>query len=324
MKKRILSVFLALVLVVSLAAFAACAAEEEPPVVEEEPPVVEEEPPVVEEEPPVVEEPPPVVEEEPPVVEEPLPEGALPPIELSFINADFGWLLLKQETDLAPYGYPGEVNLPAPWTITIPKGSTITVTIGVSGHPESGTHHIIIEGTDIDVTLGVGETIGAKELTFNEVGTFKVYSDAMPAESECFIEVTEAAPVEEEPAAEVGALPPIELSFINADFGWLLLKQETDLAPYGYPGEVNLPAPWTITIPKGSTITVTIGVSGHPESGTHHIIIEGTDVDATLRVGEKLGTKELTFNESGTFKVYSESLPAELECTIVVTESMPH
>jgi len=33
MKKRILSVFLALVLVVSLAAFAACAAEEESPVV---------------------------------------------------------------------------------------------------------------------------------------------------------------------------------------------------------------------------------------------------------------------------------------------------
>ena len=53
MKRRILFVFLALVLVVSLAAFAACAKEEEaPPVVEEEePPVVEEE-----EEPPVVEE----------------------------------------------------------------------------------------------------------------------------------------------------------------------------------------------------------------------------------------------------------------------------
>ena len=184
MKKRILYVFLALVLVVSLAAFAACKAEEEPPVVEEPPPVVEEPP-------PVVEEPPPVVEEPPPVVEEPLPEGALPPIALSFINKEMGGILLKQDDDLAPYGYPGEVNLPAPWTITIPKGTTITVTIGVSGYPESGTHHIIIEGTDIDVTLGVGETIGTKELTFNEVGTFKVYSETLPAELECFIEVTE-------------------------------------------------------------------------------------------------------------------------------------
>ena len=54
MKRRILFVFLALVLVVSLAAFAACKAEEEPPVVEEEaPPVVEEE----EEEAPPVEPP---------------------------------------------------------------------------------------------------------------------------------------------------------------------------------------------------------------------------------------------------------------------------
>ena len=52
MKKRILFVFLALVLVVSLVAFAACKAEEEPPVEEEEeaPPVEEEVPPVEEEE----------------------------------------------------------------------------------------------------------------------------------------------------------------------------------------------------------------------------------------------------------------------------------
>jgi len=51
MKNRTLLIFLALVLVVSLIAFAACKAEEAPPVVEEEePPVVEEEePPVVEE-----------------------------------------------------------------------------------------------------------------------------------------------------------------------------------------------------------------------------------------------------------------------------------
>ena len=51
MKKRILFVLLAIVLVVSMVALAACKAEEEPPVVvEEEPPVVEEEePPVVEE-----------------------------------------------------------------------------------------------------------------------------------------------------------------------------------------------------------------------------------------------------------------------------------
>jgi len=52
MKNRVLLIFLAVVLVVSMVAFAACKAEEEPPVVEEEePPVVEEE-----EEPPVVEE----------------------------------------------------------------------------------------------------------------------------------------------------------------------------------------------------------------------------------------------------------------------------
>jgi len=45
MKNKVLLIFLAIVLVVSLAAFAACKAEEEPPVVEEEepPPVVEEE-----------------------------------------------------------------------------------------------------------------------------------------------------------------------------------------------------------------------------------------------------------------------------------------
>ena len=51
MKNRTLLIFLALVLVVSLIAFAACEAEEAPPVVEKEgPPVVEEEePPVVEE-----------------------------------------------------------------------------------------------------------------------------------------------------------------------------------------------------------------------------------------------------------------------------------
>jgi hypothetical protein len=129
-------------------------------------------------------------------------------------------------------------------------------------------------------------------------------------------------PIVEEPLPE-GALPPIQFTFINADMGGILLKGD-DLAPYGYPGEINVPAPWTITVEKGSTITVLIDVSGHPESGTHHIIIEGTDVDATLGVGGILGTKELTFNEVGTFKVYSESLPAELECTIVVTESMPH
>ena len=44
MKNKVLLIFLAIVLVVSLAAFAACKAEEEPPIVEEEePPVVEEE-----------------------------------------------------------------------------------------------------------------------------------------------------------------------------------------------------------------------------------------------------------------------------------------
>jgi len=191
MKKRILYVFLALVLVVSLAAFAACKAEEEPPVVEEPPPVVEEPPPVVEEPPPVVEEPPPVVEEPPPVVEEPLPEGALPPIALSFINKEMGGILLKQDDDLAPYGYPGEVNLPAPWTITIPKGSTITITVAVSGHPDSGDHHIIIEGTDVDVELGVGEERPPMDLTFNEAGTFKVYSENLPDELQCTIVVEE-------------------------------------------------------------------------------------------------------------------------------------
>jgi len=56
MKNRVLLIFLAIVLVVSLVAFAACAKEEEAPPVEEEAPPVEEEAPPVEEEAPPVEE----------------------------------------------------------------------------------------------------------------------------------------------------------------------------------------------------------------------------------------------------------------------------
>jgi len=141
-------------------------------------------------------------EPEEPVIEEPLPEGALPPIQFTFINAEMGGILLKGD-DLAPYGYPGEINVAAPWTITIPKGSTITVLIDVSAHPDSGSHHIIIEGTDVDARLGVGGILGTEDLTFNEVGTFKVYSETLPAELECFIEVTEAASAGEEPAPKM-------------------------------------------------------------------------------------------------------------------------
>ncbi len=94
-----------------------------------------------------------------------------------------------------------------------------------------------------------------------------------------------------------------------------------DLEPWGFSDIPPVLSPWTITIPQGSTITVTIGVSGHTTAGDHHLIIEGSDppIDVQLAQGEELGTKDLTFNEAGTFKVYSENLPDELHGTIVVT-----
>jgi len=239
--------------------------------------------------------------------------AALPPINFSIGDA---YIRLKGD-DLAPYG--AELTTPeheSPWTMTIKKGSTITITeIYVSGKPDTLDHNLTIEGTDIDVTLGEGEGAGPFEVTFNEVGTFKVYCKLHPdAHGECLIVV-------EEPTPEVAALPPIQLTMMDVERGGMRLSGD-DLEPYGIDDIPPVHSPWTITIPQGSTITVTIGVSAHPTAGDHHIIIEGSDppVDVELGLGEELPPRDLTFNEAGTFKAYSKNLPDELQCTIVVVE----
>jgi len=38
-----------------------------------------------------------------------------------------------------------------------------------------GDHHLIIEGTTVDIDLVEGAEEGPFEITFDEVGTFKVY-----------------------------------------------------------------------------------------------------------------------------------------------------
>ncbi len=50
----------------------------------------------------------------------------------------------------------------------------------MSGNPATLDHNLIIEGTDFDVYLQHGETAGPLEVTFDEVGTFKVYCKLHP------------------------------------------------------------------------------------------------------------------------------------------------
>jgi len=163
------------------------------------------------------------------------------------------------------------------------------------------------------------------DLTFNEAGTFKVYSKTLPDELQSTIVVTpgeEEPPVVEEPTPEVVALPPINFSIGDT---YIRLKGD-DLAPYG--AELTTPeqeSPWTMTIKKGSTITITqVYVSGKPGTLEHTLAIEGTDVEfPTLGEGEGegIGPYEVTFNEVGTFKVYCKDHPDDHgECLIVVEE----
>jgi len=115
---------------------------------------------------------------------------------------------------------------------------------------------------------------------------------------------------------EVVALPPIELNI----WGGNIQLIGDDLAPYG-PGLISpQKAPWTITVKKGSTITITVSVSAHPGTGDHHYIIEGTTVDVYVAEGEKAGPFEVTFNEVGTFKVYCKLHPGCIGGEIVVME----
>jgi plastocyanin len=82
---------------------------------------------------------------------------------------------------LAPYSIAPEANwiiddarVRNPWMMTVAKGATITIEIEVVADPITLDHNLTIEGTDIDVTVGMGEKV-TYDVTFNEVGTFKVF-----------------------------------------------------------------------------------------------------------------------------------------------------
>ncbi len=116
---------------------------------------------------------------------------------------------------------------------------------------------------------------------------------------------------------EVVALPPIEFRLFIGD----IRLQSDDLSLYGSGLIPPQKSPWTITIKKGSTLTITGSVSGHPGTGNHNVTIEGTTVDVDVAEGEA-STFEVTFDEVGTFKVTCNVHPDEHgeEVKIVVME----
>ncbi len=251
----------------------------------------------------------------------PTAPGALPPIR--FVSGDD--YIRFEGDDLSPYGtdlVSPVSSVDGPWTIPVEKGDTITITeIYVSGRPGTLDHNLTIEGTDIDVTLGFGEGVGPFEVTFNEVGTFKVFCNIHPdAHGESLIVVTEpTTPVVGEPTPEVGALPPITFK-LSGNGIWYIDLTGDDLAPYGADLFSPQRDPWTITVEKGATIPITVEVSGRPITLDHNLTIEGTTIDVTLAFGESAGPFEVTFDEVGTFKVWCKLYPDQHEGGTIVVE----
>jgi plastocyanin len=265
--------------------------------------------------PPVVGEPMPVVEEPTPVVDEPTAPGALPPIKFWLGDTN----ILIEGGDLTPYGSGLTSLQEPPWTMTVEKDSTIPLTLVRNTIWYSNMdHNLTIEGTTIDIYVPLGADEGPFEVTFDEVGTFKVYCSLHPDDhGETLILVTEEG---EALPPEVAALPPIQFKLGDEYIQFV----GDDLAPYGSGLSSPLDSrdgPWTITVEKGSTISITeVSTSGKPGTLDHNLTIEETTIDVYLSGGETAGPFEVTFDEVGTFKVYCSLHPDEVHGTIVVEE----
>jgi plastocyanin len=253
------------------------------------------------------------------------PEEVAPPDEVALssirITVDEGEMELSGD-DLTPYGSGLSSPQASPWTMTIEKGATISINTG-TGYYVQVDHTVTIEGTTLDVYLTPQTKKGPFEVTFNEVGTFKVYCKLHPDEhGETLIVVTEegvALPPETPPSAPM-ALPPIQLKLANE---YIQLSGD-DLTPYGSGLSSPLNSrdgPWTITVKKDSTISITeVSMSGNPATLDHNLAIEGTTLDVYLAHGETAGPFEVTFNEVGTFKIYCKLHPDEHGETLIVVE----
>ena len=82
-----------------------------------------------------------------------------------------------------------------PYTLTVKKGTTLSIIPDISSSRSTMPHNITIEGTDIDCDLEPGgDPQGPFLVTFNEVGKFRVYCkfhpDKMPHD-DAYIEVVE-------------------------------------------------------------------------------------------------------------------------------------
>jgi len=282
------------------------ACEATTPIEEEEPP------PVIEEPPPEEEEPPPVIAEPLPVIEESDIPGVMPPIQFQINDPSIQVIGGKLSRYSREFVFQSHWS---PWTITIPKGYTMPFIVNASAINDM-EHSFTIEGTEINVTLGPGEAEGPFEVTFDELGTYKVDCGLHPGEhGECMIVV--------EPPPGALDLPPVFFTLGNVDGAYLQVEGD-DLAPFGSGHSSGQKGPWTLTITQGSNMEFHVEAAGRPGTEDHSLTIEGTDLDINVTgPGGRSDVHKLTFDDLGKFRIDCSLHPGEHgDCFVEVVEAL--